>query len=124
MNPYLYISLFRRQRLNALTSAVAPMAGGNAISRLVIARVLADAGTFEGGEKCLAINLQILISMSFFEDASLVLIPSAQKTSKVYSVKPTDGTGDLTFTRSNDTASRVASNGLMRTCADEFGAAK
>jgi hypothetical protein len=51
--------------------------------------------------------------MSFFEDASLVLIPSAQKTSKVYSVKPTDGTGDLTFTRSNDTASRVASNGLI-----------
>jgi hypothetical protein len=44
--------------------------------------------------------------MSFFEDASLVLIPSAQKTSKVYSVKPTDGTGDLTFTRSNDTATR------------------
>jgi hypothetical protein len=51
--------------------------------------------------------------MSFFEDASLVLIPSAQKTSKVYSVKPTDGTGDLTFTRSNDTASRVAPNGLI-----------
>jgi hypothetical protein len=51
--------------------------------------------------------------MSFFEDASLVLIPSAQKTSKVYSVKPIDGTGDLTFTRSNDTASRVASNGLI-----------
>ena len=51
--------------------------------------------------------------MSFFEDASLVLIPSAQKTSKVYSVKPTDGTGDLAFTRSNDTATRVASSGLI-----------
>ena len=51
--------------------------------------------------------------MSFFEDASLVLIPSAQKLSKIYSVKPTDGTGDLTFTRSNDTATRVASNGLI-----------
>jgi hypothetical protein len=51
--------------------------------------------------------------MSFFEDASLVLIPSAQKTSKVYSVKPTDGTGDLTFTRSNDTASRVGPDGLI-----------
>jgi hypothetical protein len=51
--------------------------------------------------------------MSFFEDASLVLIPSAQKLSKIYSVKPTDGTGDLTFTRSNDTASRVASIGLI-----------
>jgi hypothetical protein len=51
--------------------------------------------------------------MSFFDDASLVMIPSGYKTSKVYSVKPTDGTGDLTFTRSNDTATRVASNGLI-----------
>lgn len=62
MNPYLYISLFRRQRLNALTSAVAPMAGGNTIVGLFVERVLADAGTFDGGEKCLAINLQPLIS--------------------------------------------------------------
>ena len=51
--------------------------------------------------------------MSYFDDASLVMIPSGYKTSKVYSVKPTDGTGDLTFTRSNDTATRVASNGLI-----------
>jgi hypothetical protein len=51
--------------------------------------------------------------VSFYDDASLVLIPSGTKTSKIYSQKPTDGTGDLTFTRSNDTASRVASNGLI-----------
>ena len=51
--------------------------------------------------------------MSYFDDASLVMIPSGYKTSKVYSVKPTDGTGDLAFTRSNDTATRVASNGLI-----------
>jgi len=51
--------------------------------------------------------------MSLFNDASLVMIPSGYKTSKVYSVKPTDGTGDLSFTRSNDTATRVASNGLI-----------
>ena len=51
--------------------------------------------------------------MSFFDDASLVMIPSGYKTSKVYSVKPTDGTGDLAFTRSNDTATRVASSGLI-----------
>jgi hypothetical protein len=52
-------------------------------------------------------------TMSYFSDASLVLVPSAQKSGKVYSIKPTDGTGDLTFTRSNDTATRVASNGLI-----------
>jgi hypothetical protein len=51
--------------------------------------------------------------MSYFDDASLVMIPSGTKTSKVYSVKPIDGTGDLTFSRSNDTATRVASNGLI-----------
>ena len=50
---------------------------------------------------------------SFYEDASLVMIPSGYKTSKVYCAKPTDGTGDLTFTRSNDTATRVASSGLI-----------
>jgi len=51
--------------------------------------------------------------MSYFDDASLVMIPSSYKTSKVYSVKPTDGTGDLTFSRSNDTATRVNSAGLI-----------
>jgi hypothetical protein len=51
--------------------------------------------------------------MSYFDDASLVFIPSGTKTSKAYSVKPIDGTGDLTFSRSNDTATRVASNGLI-----------
>ena len=51
--------------------------------------------------------------MSYFDDASLVMIPSGYKTSKVYSVKPTDGTGDLTFSRSTDTATRVNSAGLI-----------
>ena len=50
---------------------------------------------------------------SYFDDASLVMIPSGYKTSKVYSVKPTDGSGDLTFSRSNDTATRVNSAGLI-----------
>jgi hypothetical protein len=51
--------------------------------------------------------------MSYFEDASLVMIPSGIKDQKVYSIKPTDGSGDLTFTRTGDTATRVASNGLI-----------
>ena len=52
--------------------------------------------------------------MSLYNEASLVMVPSAYKDQKVYSVKPFDGTGDLTFTRSNDTASRVASDGLIQ----------
>jgi hypothetical protein len=49
---------------------------------------------------------------SFFDDASLVTIPSGYKDGKVYSVKPTSGNGDLTFTR-NSNATRVDANGLV-----------
>ena len=51
--------------------------------------------------------------MSLLDDASLVLVPSGYKSGKVYSVKPTNGDGDLSFTRSNDTATRVNSAGLI-----------
>jgi hypothetical protein len=50
--------------------------------------------------------------MSYFDDASLVMIPSGYKDQKVYSVKPVDGSGDLTFSRASS-ATRVASNGLI-----------
>ena len=50
--------------------------------------------------------------MSYFDDASLVMIPSGYKDQKVYSVKPIDGSGDLTFSRASN-ATRVASNGLI-----------
>jgi hypothetical protein len=43
---------------------------------------------------------------------SLALIPSGVKASKVYSVLPTDGTGDFDFTRSGN-ATRVNSEGLI-----------
>lgn len=51
--------------------------------------------------------------MSYYDDASLVVIPSGYKTSKVYAEKPTDGSGDLAFTRTGDTATRVNSAGLI-----------
>jgi len=54
--------------------------------------------------------------MSFFDDASLVFLPSGQagKDGKAYSMKPTNGDGDFTFSRgSNLTATRVDSNGLI-----------
>jgi hypothetical protein len=43
---------------------------------------------------------------------SLALIPSGVKASKVYSVLPTDGSGDFDFTRSGN-ATRVNSDGLI-----------
>ena len=52
------------------------------------------------------------MGVTLFDDASLVLIPSGIKASKVYSVKPDDGTGDFTFSRASD-ATRVNSAGLI-----------
>jgi hypothetical protein len=51
--------------------------------------------------------------MSFYSDASVVMIPSGYKTSKVYCAVPTDGAADLSFSRSNDTATRVGPDGLI-----------
>ena len=55
--------------------------------------------------------------MSFYNDASLVFLPSggAGKDTKAYSIKPTDGSGDFTFSveEANLTATRVDSNGLI-----------
>jgi hypothetical protein len=52
--------------------------------------------------------------MSYLSDASLVMIPSGYKDGKLYSVKPTNGNGDFTFSRgSNLAATRVNSEGLI-----------
>ena len=50
--------------------------------------------------------------MSFFTDSSLCLIPSGVKSGKVYSIVPTSGDGDLTFSRASS-ATRVNSSGLV-----------
>ena len=50
--------------------------------------------------------------MSTYDDASLIMFPSGYKAGKAYSLKPTDGSGDLTFTRAS-TATRVNEQGLI-----------
>ena len=50
--------------------------------------------------------------MSTYTDASLIMYPSGYKEDKIYSLKPTDGSGDLTFTRAS-TATRVNAEGLV-----------
>jgi hypothetical protein len=52
--------------------------------------------------------------MSLYDDASLILYPSGYKEDKIYSLKPTDGSGDLTFTRASS-ATRVNEQGLIET---------
>jgi len=57
--------------------------------------------------------------MSFYSDASLVMIPSGYKDQKVYCAVPTDGLGDLTFSRASD-ATRVQSDGLIEKVRTNF----
>ena len=52
--------------------------------------------------------------MGVFNKASLALVPDGIKDGKLYSIKPTDGSGDFTFSRgSNLAATRVNSSGLI-----------
>lgn len=51
--------------------------------------------------------------MNLLDTASLVVTPNGYKASKLYSIIPSDGTGDMTFARTGDTATRVNSSGLI-----------
>ena len=50
--------------------------------------------------------------MSILDKASLIQIPSGYKSTKLYSIKPSNGDGDFTFARSSS-ATRVNSEGLI-----------
>ena len=71
-------------------------------------RVLADGGNFEA-ETNLESQLNN-IGKDLFDSASLVITPNGVKTSKLYTIKPNDGTGDLTVVRAT-TATRVDESG-------------
>lgn len=51
--------------------------------------------------------------MSLLSDSSIALLPDGGKASKLYSLIPSDGTGDFTVVRALDTATRVDENGLI-----------
>ena len=78
------------------------------IIALFKARVLSDAGNFEA-ETNLENQLNTLGS-TLFDSASLVITPNGVKTSKLYAIKPNDGTGDLSVVR-NTSATRIDENG-------------
>ena len=71
-------------------------------------RVLSDGGNFEA-ETNLENQLNTL-GKDLFDSASLVITPNGVKTSKLYAIKPTDGSGDLDVARET-TATRVDENG-------------
>lgn len=68
-------------------------------------RVLADAGTFENDNAINDLTAELL------QEASLVITPNGVKTSKLYAIKPEDGSGDLAVTRAT-TATRVNASGI------------
>ena len=49
-----------------------------------------------------------------YNDASIVITPNGTKAGKLYAVKPTDGSGDLTVTRATS-ATRVNASGVIET---------
>jgi len=69
-----------------------------------IERVLTDSGTLllgsDGKDTYLLNKLRDFNRKSLLKNASLLMIPSAVKVSKLYSVLPIDGSGDFAFTRS------------------------
>ena len=86
---------------------------GGWIKAIILAfktRVIADSGTFEA-ETNLESQLNN-IGKDLFDSASLVITPNGVKTSKLYAIKPTDGSGDLTVTRAT-TATRVNESGVI-----------
>ncbi len=70
-------------------------------------RVLGDGGTYESG--CLAAILGE-IGQPILDQASLLTTPNAYKASTIYSIIPTDASGDLDFSRAS-TATRVNADG-------------
>jgi hypothetical protein len=75
------------------------------------AYVYANGGIIEG-ESCAVTEIAALLAEGLYSMASLVLIPSGYKVGTVYSERPTDSNGQLTFTR-NSEATRVNSEGLV-----------
>jgi hypothetical protein len=78
-------------------------AQGGGIFAAYAARVAADGGVTEAGA---CVNAVSGISLN----SSLLLVPSGYKSGVVYSQIPTNGDGDLTFTRASS-ATRVNSDG-------------
>ena len=72
-------------------------------------RVIADAGTFET-ETYLESKLG-MFTQNLFSSASYIISPNGYKTSKIYALKPENGSGDLTVVRAT-TATRINEYGI------------
>lgn len=72
------------------------------------ARVGTDSGTYEA-DSCLVSQLGLLDDRDFLESLSFVLTANGSKLNKLYAAIPSDGSGDLAFTRAS-TRSRIGAS--------------
>jgi hypothetical protein len=102
---------------NAIANAVGNNFIGtpNYLFGLLFNRVQADGGVTEA-QQCTINELTDLQNDNLLSSASLLVTPNAYKASKLYSIIPTNGNGDLTFTRST-TATRTNSSGILESVA-------
>ena len=98
---------------NAIANAVGKNFIGtpNYLFGLLFNRVKADGGVTEA-QQCTIEELTELQNDNLLSSASLIVTPNAYKEGKLYSVIPSDGSGDLSVTRAT-TATRVNSAGLV-----------
>jgi hypothetical protein len=75
-------------------------------------RVIAAGGVVEN-DACTIVFLNN-IGEDTYNTASLIMYPSGYEAGTIFDLKPTDGSGDLTFTRAS-TATRVNAEGLIET---------
>ena len=77
-------------------------------------RVIADGGVSESLD-CVNTEMSNINEINLLDQASLVMIPSGYKEDVVYSQIPTNGNGDLSFTRASN-GTRINSAGLVEVC--------
>ena len=84
------------------------LSAGNPVARIRNSfkdRIAADLGIFEA-ESCLDTEITRLRNLGLYDKASLILTPNGYKASKMYSLLPNSGSGDLTFTRASTSMRR------------------
>ena len=98
---------------NAIANAVGKNFIGtpNYLFGLLFNRVKADGGVTEA-QQCTIEELTDLQNDNLLSSASLIVTPSSYKEGKLYSVIPSDGSGDMSVVRAT-TATRVNSAGLV-----------
>ena len=75
-------------------------------------RVLDDGGTIEAYDDASASYRDV--TKTLYDQASIVLFPSGYKDNLLYSHKPTDGSGDFSYTRGTDTGTVIGEDGYIK----------